>query len=141
MLPKKRCCVCRKMFRPDPRVGDRQRACAEEHCQRQRRAQTQTSWRSRNRSYQAYYRLQKRAADAVASERGEQAAPPPPLRLPPDLTTFPWDLAKTALGFAGADLLAMLAILLVRVVNEVKDERLGEKPLAMQVCAPTGRDP
>lgn len=85
--------------------------------------------------------MQKRAAAAVASDRGEPAAPPPPLRLPPDLTTFPWDLAKTALGFAGADLLAMLAILLVRMVNEVKDERLGHKPLSMQVYAPTGRDP
>jgi hypothetical protein len=85
--------------------------------------------------------LQKRAADAVAAESGEQVAPPPPLRLPPDLTTFPWDLAKSALGFAGADLLAILAILLVRLVNEVKDERLGEKPLALQVYAPTGRDP
>ncbi len=129
------------MFRPDPRVGARQRACGEEHCQRQRRAETQASWRSRNRSYQACYRLQKRAADAVAAERSEQVAPPPLLRLPPDLTTFPWDLAKTALGFAGADLLAMLAILLVRVVNGVKDERLGQKPLSMQVYAPTGRDP
>jgi len=141
MLPKKKCCVCRKMFRPDPRVGDRQRACAEEHCQRQRRAQTQASWRSRNLSYQACYRLQKRAADAVAAERDEQVAPPPPLRLPPDLTRFPWGLAKTALGFAGADLLAMLAILLVRVVDEVKDERLVQKPLSMQTYAPTGRDP
>lgn len=129
------------MFRPDPRVGERQRACAEEHCQRQRRAQTQRSWRSRNRSYQACYRLQKRAANAVAAERGEPSSPVPALRLPPGLTTFPWDLAKTALGFTGADLLAMLAILLVRLVNEEKDERLGEKPLSMQVYAPTGRDP
>ncbi len=65
----------------------------------------------------------------------------PPLRLPPVLAAFPWDLATTSLGFAGADLLAMLAILLVRLVNEVKDERLGERPLFMQVYAPTGRDP
>ncbi len=129
------------MFRPDPRVGDRQRACGKEHCQRRRRAQTQTSWRSRNPAYQASYRLQKRAADSVAAERGEQASPPAPLRLPPDLTTFPWDVAETVLGFAGADLLAILAILLVRLVNEVKDERLGEKPLSMHGYAPTGRDP
>jgi hypothetical protein len=129
------------MFRPDPRVGDRQRACAEEHCRRQRRAQTQRSWRSRNPSYQACYRLQKRAVTAVAAASGEPVAPPAPLRLPADLTTFPWDLAKTALGFTGAELLAMLAIVLVRMVNEVKDERLGEKPLSMQGYAPTGRDP
>ena len=34
----------------------------------------------------------------------------------------------------------LLAILLVRLGNEVKDERLGEKPLSMQGYAPTGRD-
>ena len=149
MLPKKRCRVCRKMFRPDPRVGDRQYACREERCQHQRRAETQASWRSRNPSYQSAYRLKRRSVDAVAvaAGRGGMRAgerpvyPPPPLRLPSSLRTFPWDLAEAELGFAGADLLAMLAMLVVRLVKDVKDQRLVEKPLSMPVYAPTGRDP
>ncbi len=149
MLPKKRCSVCRRMFRPDPRVGDRQYACGEERCQQQRRAKTQSSWRSRNPSYQSAYRLKRRSVEAAAAaaERGGKGAgerpvdPPATLRLPRDLTSFPWDLAEAELGFAGADLLAMLAMLVVRLVKDVKDQRLVEKPLPMQVYAATGRDP
>ena len=144
MLPKKkRCCVCRKLFRPDPRVGDRQRACSAKDCQRRRRLQTQASWRARNPSHQASYRLQKRALDAeAAQEAGKPAVTPPsPRRLPSDLATFPWDRAEPALGFAGADLLSLLVVQLVRLVNELKDQRPVEKPLPMQAYAPTGRDP
>ena len=149
MLPKKRCSECRKKFRPDPRVGDRQYACGKERCQQQRRAKTQASWRSRNPSYQSGYRLEKRSATAAAAaaERGgrragkRQVDSPPPLRLPEDLTSFPWDLAKAELGFAGADLLAVLAMLVVRLVKDVKDQKLDERPLSMEVYAPTGKDP
>jgi len=128
------------MFRPDPRVGERQRACGDTHCQGQRRAQTQASWRSRNPSYQKSYRTQRRAARAEAAERGE-TDPPPPLRLPAELTAFPWDLAKVTLGFTGAEILMLLAVLTVRLVNEVKDERLAETPLLTGTYAPPGRDP
>lgn len=138
MLPKKRCNECRKKFRPDPRVGDRQFVCGKEGCQQKRRAKTQASWRSRNLSYQSGYRLKKRSAEAAAAaaeraaaaaaERGggragrRQIDSPPPLRLPLDLTSFPWDLAKAELGFAGADLLAVLAMLVVRLAKDLKDQ-------------------
>ena len=137
------------MFRPDPRVGDRQYACGEERCQQQRRAKTQASWRSRNPSYQSGYRLKRRSANATAAAaaRGGKRVgdrpvdPPSPLRLPPDLTPFPWDLAETELGFAGADLLANLAMLVVRLVKAVKDQRLVEKPLSKRVYVASERDP
>ena len=132
------------MFRPDPRVGERQRACRDAHCQRQRRAQTQASWRSDHPSYQKSYRTKKRAAQAKDAERGAEGrpvAPPPPLRLPPELTAFPWDLAKASLGFTGAEILTLLAVLMVRLVSEVKDERLAEKPLPKEIYASSGRDP
>jgi hypothetical protein len=128
------------MFRPDPRVGERQRACGDTHCQRQRRAQSQASWRFRNPSYQKSYRTQRRAACAEAAERDE-TEPPPPLRLPPELTAFPWDLAQATLGFTGAEILTLLAVLMVRLVNEVKDERFAEKPLSKGIYASSGRDP
>jgi hypothetical protein len=137
------------MFHPDPRIGDRQRACGEECCQRQRRARTQSSWRSRNPSYQTAYRLEKRAATAadVATQRAAKRAgdraldPPPALRLPAVLAAFPWDFAAAKLGFAGADLLATLALLMVRLIHAVKDERWAETPLSIAVCEPAGRDP
>lgn len=63
------------------------------------------------------------------------------MRLPRDLRSFPWDQAEAELGFAGADLLAMLAMLLVRQVKKAKDQKLAERPLTMRVYGPTGRDP
>ncbi len=136
------------MFRPDPRVGDRQVACGAASCQQQRRAQTQARWRWRNPSYQRGYRLKLRsvAAAAVAQSGGKSAGEPlaaVPLapRLPSELAAFPWDQAEVELGFAGADLLAALAMLMVRMVKDVKDQRWVEKPLSMTVYAPAGRDP
>src|SRR6266704_5259861 len=80
--PKRPCCVCRRWFRPDPRVGLRQRACGQLDCQAARRVQTQKSWRDRNADYFIARRIQ---------ERGKQNQPPEPLRLPPPLSRLPWD--------------------------------------------------
>lgn len=118
--------------RPDPRVGDRQRACGADDCQRRRRAQTQSCWRSRNPSYQMSYRLERRSAAVAAAERqgerdaGKPAELPPALRLPAELRSIPWDLAKTRLGFAGAELLAIVAITLVRLVHQVRAGPRGD---------------
>jgi hypothetical protein len=61
--------------------------------------------------------------------------------LPPELTAFPWDLAESTFGFAGGEILTLLALLMVRLVNEVKDERFAEKPLPKEIYASSGRDP
>lgn len=131
------------MFWPDPRFGERQRACGAESCQRRRRAKTQAAWRSRNPSYQTAYRLEKRAAvaaeaakaakaaTATASERdgwrpgqGPVGLPPPP-RVPAALSTFPWDLVKARLGFAVADLLVVLAVRLASMAPEPRARSSG----------------
>jgi hypothetical protein len=120
-LPKKkRCLVCKKMFRPDSRVKDRQRVCSEEDCQHKRRSKTQASWRARNPDYHNGTLLKKRATHAQAAaqgaqdERGEPLRPPAPLKVPPALASIPWDFAQDELGSAGSDLLAILALLLLR---------------------------
>ena len=128
------------MFRPDPRVGERQRACGVPACQRQRRAQSQARWRSNNPAYQKSYRTRQRAARAEAAEHGA-TTPPPSLRLPPELASFPWDLAEAAFGFTGGEILTLLALLLVRLVHEVKDERFAETSLPKGTYGPSGRDP
>jgi len=73
---KRPCCICRRWFRPDPRVGVRQRACRQAECQAARRRQTQASWRKRNPDYFIARRIQ---------ERGALRQPPEPLRLPAPL--------------------------------------------------------
>ena len=47
MLRKRPCCVCRKWFRPDPRVGERQRACSDKACQQERHRRACAAWRKR----------------------------------------------------------------------------------------------
>src|SRR3954447_14534295 len=79
---KRPCTICRQWFRPDPRIGSRQRACGKPECRKLRRRKTQASWRRRNPEYGAAYRIQQHAlqTDPVAE----------PLRMPVPLNRLPW---------------------------------------------------
>src|SRR6266700_3186254 len=101
---KRPCSICRRCFRPDPRVGDRQRACGKPECQAARRQKTQADWRDRNRGYAMAWRMDQRAARPEAPE---------PLRMPPPLDQLPWDLAKDLFGPQGADFIGVMGTLLV----------------------------
>jgi hypothetical protein len=107
--PKRPCCVCRRWFRPDPRVGSRQRACSQPDCQAARRVQTQKSWRDRNPDYFSARRIQ---------ERGRQDRSPEPLRLPPPLSRLPWDIAQDEFGVKGTDFIGMFGTVLLRAAQD-----------------------
>lgn len=102
---KKPCCICRRWFRPNPRIGTRQRACGRPECQTARRKKTQSAWRTRNPDYFIARRIQ---------ARGTSAQPPEPLRLPPPLTRLPWDIAQDEFGVKGADFIGVMGTLLLR---------------------------
>lgn len=102
------CTICRRWFRPDPRVGARQRACSTE-CSAKLRVKTQAAWRAGHPDYAIANRIAKKAED----ERG------PPPRVPPPLTRLPWDLAKDEFGAQGAEFLGAFGRLLV---GSTKDE-------------------
>ena len=91
MLTKRPCCICRRWFVPDRRVGRRQRACPAPTCQVARRARTQASWRRRNPDYFIAHRVQRRRLNA-----DEAQAAVLPLVLPPPLSQLPWDVAQKA---------------------------------------------
>src|SRR5262245_50614600 len=101
--------ICRRWFRPDPRVGDRQRVCDQPECQTTRRRKTQADWRRRNPDYAIAWRLDRRKA---------QAQPPEPLRLPAPLPRLPWDLAKDQFGAPGADFLGVMGALILRAAKD-----------------------
>ena len=103
MLTKWPCCIRRRWFVPDGRVGRRQRACSASACQTARRARTQASWRRRNPDYFIAHRVQRRRLQAEAAEGGVL-----PLVLPPPLSQLPWDLAQEEFGMAGTDFLGHL---------------------------------
>ena len=112
---KRPCRICRRWFYPDPRVGDRQRACGSPECQGARRQQTQAKWRTKNPGYAVAYRIDQRHSNNHAPE-------PEPLRVPAPLTKLPWDLARDQFGGKGADFIGVLGTLLL---NAAKNQTLG----------------
>lgn len=111
-MPKARkrpCTICRRWFRPDPRVGERQRACDRPECQTLRRRKTQASWRKRNPDYAIGWRLDRRNA---------QPEEPEALRLPPPLPRLPWEFAKDQFGPQGADFLGVMSALILRSAKD-----------------------
>ena|SRR5260370_18966359 len=67
---KRPCRICRRWFRPDSRVGVRQRACHAPECQTARRQKTQASWRSRNAGYAIAWVDADFAGQALGVDRG-----------------------------------------------------------------------
>ena len=106
---KRPCCICRRWFRPNPRVGSRQRACGSADCQAARRVQTQRNWRESRPDYFTARRIR---------ERGEQDRAPEPLRLPPPLNRLPWDIAQDQFGVEGTDFIGILSTVLLRVAQD-----------------------
>ena len=107
---KRPCSICRRWFRPDPRVGSRQQACGQAACQTARRQKTQARWRRRNPGYATAYRIDRRAA--------QKEPEPEPLRLPAPLNQLPWDLAKDQFGTQGADFIGAMGTLLIRSAKD-----------------------
>ena len=72
---RRRCACCKTLFRPDPRLGPRQRTCGAPACQRERHAASCRRWRRRNRAvtrthYQDYVQpARARAAPGLISPR------------------------------------------------------------------------
>lgn len=50
-MKRKRCCYCKSLFIPDPRVGQRQKTCGDHLCQKAHKAQNNARWRKRNPDY------------------------------------------------------------------------------------------
>ena len=50
-MKRKRCRYCKRLFIPDPRVGERQKTCGDPLCQKAHKAKNNTRWRGRNPDY------------------------------------------------------------------------------------------
>ena len=105
---KRPCSICRRWFRPDPRIGSRQRACRKPECQDARRKKKQKWWRERNPDYFIAGRIK---------DRSGQDRPPEPLRLPPPLSRLPWDIAQSQFGTEGADFIGIMGTVLLRTAQ------------------------
>jgi hypothetical protein len=109
-LRKKPCCVCRQWFRPNPRVGARQRVCGKAGCRASHRQKIQASWRRRNLGYAIAYRLDQRAA--------QTKKPTESMRVPAPLDQLPWEFAKDEFGSQRADFIGVMGALMVRTAKD-----------------------
>lgn len=50
-MKRKRCRYCKKLFLPDPRVGDRQVTCDDPQCKKAHKAKNNARWRRKNPDY------------------------------------------------------------------------------------------
>ncbi len=130
---RKRCCICRDLFWPHPRVKNRQRACRKPECQKARRAQTQKAWREKNPDYWTARRLQQRTASAKAVQRAAASVrhgrrvdssvprPPRPPRVPRELGGIPWSFARAEMGVATTDFLVLVVkVVLLYVQDQIE---------------------
>jgi hypothetical protein len=101
---KKPCCICRRWFRPNVRVGDRQRTCGRLECQKALRKKNQASWRAQNPDYFTAWRIQTRTA-------AEQKQKLP--RFPSPLKSLPWDIAREEFGTKGTNFIGTMGKLLL----------------------------
>lgn len=105
---KRPCSICRRWFRPDPRIGSRQRACRNPDCQISRRKKKQKAWREAHPDYFAARRILDRST-------GDRA--PEPLRLGPPLNQLPWDIAQSQFGIQGADFIGLFGQVLLNAAQ------------------------
>ena len=111
---KKPCCICHRWFLPDPRVGDRQRACQRPECQKARKAKSQARWLALNPEYFVKRRIQQR----------NKADTPDPPRVPAPLQLIPWAELQGEIEGKATDIVAQIAkVLLSAVKDEIRQYR------------------
>ena len=111
MRKKRPCSECRRWFRPDPRVGCRQKTCGEQECQASRHRRKRADWRARNPDYDRARRWQDKLDDA---ERLKQVRPAK--RQPP--RGVPWEMVGEVLGPLPGAMAAEMAGLVARQAQE-----------------------
>ena len=127
-MPKKKpCCFCRKWFRPDPRVGSRQKSCSHPECQKKRRHRTQANWRKQNPEYTRARWMRERSGKAEAADKARREAPtpgkqrprrPPPIRIGGRLRQVPWETMQDEIGVQVTDSIAVVALLLMEATQD-----------------------
>lgn len=50
-IQQKKCQYCGQYFKPNPRVGEKQKACSRDECKRKRKREAQEVWKKKNPEY------------------------------------------------------------------------------------------
>lgn len=117
-MPRKRpCAVCKHWFFPNPRVGDRQKACDDQACRKEQRRRTQAKWRARHPDYELGRQLDQR--EKLNEEQRQDCA----ARFGAHFARLPWDRAQDAFGTKGADFIGVFGrVLLGHCQDEIRTQ-------------------
>lgn len=77
----KRCVYCGRFFYPDPRAGEKQKACFSPECKRKRKREAQEAWKKKNpqclkNHYQDYVKAwrEKKRGHPAKTDTGKQSS-------------------------------------------------------------------
>ena len=125
--PKKRPCrICGRWFKPNPRLGGRQKTCGADECQQRWHAKKCAVWNQQNRSYFKEIYLRRRLESCAGGSPCPSPSPvstsrtggssSPPSALPLDL---PREVIQEVMGGQHAVIIGYILRLLMREVQEV----------------------
>lgn len=96
MVAVQRCLYCGRYYRPDPRVGSRQKACSDLQCKAKRKQQAQQSWLEDNPGYfkgrYEYVKEQRQKRRAAVSNTSARPAKVIQDKIPPAKPYQSWTL-------------------------------------------------
>src|ERR1039457_4959381 len=125
---KRPCRICGKWFVPHSRLGDRQKSCGAQECQRQWHAKKCAEWNRKNRAiFQESY-LNRKLESLRAGIAEPPPAPPPavipsPPASPPD---YPKRVVQEVIGGQQSIIIEYLLRLLKRDVQEVIKSQVAD---------------
>lgn len=119
---KRPCRICKRWFRPDPRLKDRQMTCGEEACKREWHRRKCAEWNKENSEQIKRERLAGRLK-SIGSTRSSTTVPDPPRSDPATFQTVPqaqhfWSQAQEVIA---AQLSVMFEYLLRQLLKRTQE--------------------
>jgi hypothetical protein len=109
------CRICQRWFTPNPRLGDRQKTCADPYCKKEWHRKKCAQWNRKNTEYFRANYLQKKL-DALSERKGVAGVCPVRSRSPSGL---PQRKVQEVIGLKAFVIIEYLAQLLLRRFQEV----------------------
>jgi hypothetical protein len=114
-MEKRPCRICRRWFSPDPRLGERQKTCADPYCKKEWHRKKCAQWNRKNAEYFRANYLQKKL-DALSERKGVVGVCPVRSRSPSGL---PQGKVQEVMGVQPLVILEYLVQLLLRRFQEL----------------------
>lgn len=118
IVKKRPCRICRRWFRPDPRVGDDQMTCGDPRCKKEWHRRKCAEWNRKNREYYREIYLKKKIlATEEKNQKGtieQDKIPRTRLRL-----GLPWEEIQEAMGVKQLVIIEYIIQVLMKRFQEV----------------------